>query len=263
MEPWGSLPRLQHPFPDSYFKSHEFSTYHLLALISIFILFSHLSLISSRINTNPGVIRKLQFQILYWISVIPLTVTLLFAEPPDTRLNFNNSRLLRSIFFPVHRSWVIFPCPCFYSSLKTGDKISFLKPFWTGNMWSTQHANLIKGFVQPFSAQGLLYALPALTLRKSEFCPQSVSMYFVTILTINSISPYIVTCLVVITKSNCESEVLKTVFFFFKFKQPRRVWIFLDCLILKKKALDFSKRWYLFTNRIINFFIVNCDLIFL
>jgi len=161
METWGFLPRLQHPFPNSYFKPHIFSIC-LTCFKIYFHLSSHQSPNFRRINKIFLLFISCNFKSHPQYQQSCMTFVLVFAEPPDTRFNFNSPQVVIYTSFPVHRSKVILPFLCFYSGLEPGDKMTCLIPFRTGSTWRTLFNHSVP----------MVYYMyyPLLTLRKSAFC---------------------------------------------------------------------------------------------
>jgi hypothetical protein len=136
METWGSLPRLQHPFPNFYFKPQIFSIC-LKCFKICFHLFSHQSSNFRRINKILFLFESCNFRSYPHYQHFFMTFVLVFAEPPNTRFDFNSPRLIIYISIPVHRSKVILPFLCFYGGLEPGDKMTCLIRFRTGSTWRT------------------------------------------------------------------------------------------------------------------------------
>jgi hypothetical protein len=121
METWGSLPRLQNPFPNLYFKPQIFSIC-LNCFKIYFHLFSHQSSNFRRINKISFLFESWNFIFYPHYQQFCMSFVLVFAEPPDTRFNFNSPRLVIYTSFPVHRSKVILPFLCFCGGLEPGEK---------------------------------------------------------------------------------------------------------------------------------------------
>lgn len=136
MEILGSLPRLQHPFPNFYFKLQIFSIC-LNCFKIYFHLFSYQSSNFRRINKILFLFESCNFKSYPHYQQFCMTFVLVFAKPPDTRFNFNSPRLVIYTSFPVHLSKAILLFLCFYGGLEPRDKMTCLISFWTGSTWRT------------------------------------------------------------------------------------------------------------------------------